>query len=92
MLPFKDTCRHLCTYACVCNNAYVSDFSQQTAAASLLCLAVGHSGYYPLLFFHFLSMTDMHEDGFEVLINNCEMIKLSCVPFFFFFPNGNAIT
>lgn len=47
--------------------------SQQTAAASLL----SQFGYYPvlLLFFHFLSTTDMHKDGFEVLINNCEMIK-----------------
>lgn len=38
---------------------------------------MGHFGYYPVLlwFFHFLSTADMHEDGFEVLINNCEMIK-----------------
>lgn len=38
---------------------------------------MGQFGCYPVLlfFFHFLSTTDMQEDGFEVLINNCEMIK-----------------
>lgn len=38
---------------------------------------MGQFGYFPvwLFFFHFLSTTDMQEDGFEVLINNCEMIK-----------------
>lgn len=48
------------------------DFSADCTASLL-----SQFGYYPvlLLFFHFLSTTDMHKDGFEVLINNCEMIK-----------------